>query len=199
MREAYKNSNDEAVKLRYAHVLGLLWDETGAESLIKAVGKAEWDKGYNFSGFGNFQRTSSPVDDLTIALGRTRDKRAVSVLIEKARQLTPRSEFSHFRAIAMACESIRDPRAAEPLAELLKQPGAGGHAFLEIHDVIQRTPMSKGDDSTRNASLRELILARALYRCGDHNGLGRKTLEAYSNDFRGHYATHARAVLAESN
>jgi len=197
MREAYRNANDEAAKLRYAHVLGVLWDRTGAESLIRAVGKAKWDKGYNFSGFGNFQRTTSPLDNLVTALGRTGDKRAVPVLIEKARQLTPQSEFSHFRAVAMAFESIRDPRAARPLAELLRQPGTGGHAFVEIRDVIERTPESRGDDSTRNASLRELILARALYRCGDHNGLGRKTLEAYSNDFRGHYATHARAVLAE--
>ena len=42
------------------------------------------------------------------------------------------------------------------------------------------------------------ILARALYRCGDFKGIARKTLEAYSKDLRGHYALHARAVLAES-
>jgi len=76
-------------------------------------------------------------------------------------------------------------------------PAVGGHAFREIQDVIQRTPGGLGDNSTRNVSLRELILARALFRCGDQGGLGRKTLEAYSNDFRGHYATHARAILAE--
>ena len=86
----------------------------------------------------------------------------------------------------------------EPLARLLRMPGVGGHAFREIQDVIQRTPGGLGDNSTRNVSLRELILARALYRCGDHEGLGKKTLEAYRTDFRGHYATHARAILAET-
>ena len=122
----------------------------------------------------------------------------MDVLIEKAEQLTPSSDFSHFRALAIAFESIRDPRAAKPLAELLRMPGVGGHAFQEIHDVIRRTPKGIGDNSTRNVSLRELILARALYRCGDHEGLGEKTLKAYRTDFRGHYATHARAILAET-
>jgi hypothetical protein len=77
-------------------------------------------------------------------------------------------------------------------------PGVGGHSFREIHNVIRRTPKGHGDNSTRNVSLRELILTRALYRCGDHEELGKKTLEAYRTDFRGHYATHARAILAET-
>ncbi len=199
MREAYEEAVDEAVKLRYAHVLGLLWDDTGAESLIKAVSEAKWDKGWKFKGGGNYGPTTSPLDNLIIALGRTGDQRVIPVLLEKTRHLPPESEFSHYRAIAKAFESLRDPRAAEPLAKLLQQPGTGGHAYLEIHDVIGRTPMHLSDNSTRDSSLRELILARALYRCGDHNGLGKKTMEAYSNDFRGHYATHARAVLAERN
>jgi len=197
MRKAYENADDENVRLRYAHVLGLLRDGAGVETLMQAVDRAPWDKGYNFSGFGNYQQTTSPLDNLIIALGRTGDKRAIPVLVKKAQQLTPESEFSHFRALAMAFESIGDPRAAEPLARLLLLPGTKGHAFLDIHDVVGRTPRSSGDDSTRNSSLRELILARALYRCGDRNDLGRRTLTAYKNDFRGHYAIHAGAILAE--
>ncbi len=199
LREAHNRAAHETVRLRYAHVLGMLRDGTGVGTLIQAVAKAKWDKGYNFSGFGNHQQTTSPLDEVIIALGRTGDARAMDVLIEKAWQLTPASDFSHFRALAIAFESISDPRAAEPLARLLRMPGVGGHAFLEIHDVIQRTPKGLGDNSTRNVSLRELILARALYRCGDHEGLGEKTLKAYRNDFRGHYATHASAILAEDN
>jgi len=198
LREAHNRAEDETVRLRYAHVLGMLRDGTGAQALIQAVAKAQWDKGYNFSGFGNHQQTTSPLDDLIIALGRTGEASAMDVLIEKAQQLTPASDFSHFRALAIAFESIRDPRAAKPLARLLRMPAVGGHAFREIQDVIQRTPGGLGDNSTRNVSLRELILARALYRCGDHEELGKKTLEAYRTDFRGHYATHARAVLAET-
>jgi hypothetical protein len=40
-----------------------------------------------------------------------------------------------------------------------------------------------------------LLLARALYRCGDYQGVGRKILETYAQDLRGHLARHAQAVL----
>jgi hypothetical protein len=47
----------------------------------------------------------------------------------------------------------------------------------------------------RRVSLRELLLARALYRCGDYQGLGEKVLKEYTSDLRGHLARHATAVL----
>jgi hypothetical protein len=53
------------------------------------------------------------------------------------------------------------------------------------------------DTKTRNDSLRELILARALYRCGDYEGLGEKILKDYTRDLRAHYARHAGAVLQQ--
>ena len=195
LREAWKKSTTSEARLRYAHVLGMLYDGTGAESLVEAVRQAEWDKGWNFRGMGQFGATTSPVDNLIIALGRTRDPRGLEPILNMLGKLTPSSEFSHCRAVSMALENLKDPRAAKPLADFLEQPGISGHSFLEIHDVMQRTPPSTTDNSTRNKSLRELILARALYRCGDHNGLGEKILKQYARDFRGHYASHAKAVL----
>jgi hypothetical protein len=90
-----------------------------------------------------------------------------------------------------------DPRAAKPLSDFLQQPGISGHSFLEIRDVIERTPVkpTRSDTSTRNHSLRELILARALYRCGDQKGVGEAVLKNYAIDYRGHYARHAKSVL----
>jgi hypothetical protein len=41
------------------------------------------------------------------------------------------------------------------------------------------------------------MLARALYRCGDHGGLGEKTLRQFAQDVRGHFARHAAAVIEE--
>jgi hypothetical protein len=38
-------------------------------------------------------------------------------------------------------------------------------------------------------------LARALYRCGDFEGLGESILNDYSTDLRGHFARHAKAIL----
>ncbi len=198
MREAYQSSDQEEVKLRYAHVLGLLYDSTGAETLMDAVGKAtDWDNGWKFKGLGNYGSTTSPLDNLIVALGRTKDRRAIPVLAEKSAQLHDQSELSHFRAIAIAFETIGDRQAAPILARLMKLKSTRGNAFRSIDEALKGTPPSNADCTTREVSLRELIVARALYRCGDYGGIGRKTLEAYSNDYRGHYATHARAVLNE--
>lgn len=195
LREGWKKATEEAAKLRYAHVLGILGDGTGVETLIEAVKKADWDKGWNFRGLGQYGPTTSPVDNLVIALGRTRDPRGLEALLGMLRKLTNESEFSHCRAVAMALETLGHKDGAKPLAALLKQEGMSGHAFTEIRDTIQRTPGRRADVSTRNVSLRELILARALYRCGDSDGLGEKILNTYARDLRGHYATHAKAVL----
>jgi hypothetical protein len=43
--------------------------------------------------------------------------------------------------------------------------------------------------------LKELYVARALYRCGDSGGVGEKILRQYAQDLHGHYARHAQAVL----
>ena len=59
-------------------------------------------------------------------------------------------------------------------------------------------PGGTNAEQTRRESLRELLLARALYRCGDHNGLGKKILQQYTQDLRGHLSRHAQAVLEAS-
>ena len=70
-----------------------------------------------------------------------------------------------------------------------------GHAYTEIEQSLDRAPESSVDNSMRNKSLKELFLARALYRCGDHEGLGEKVLKQYALDLRGHYARHALGIL----
>ena len=99
----------------------------------------------------------------------------------------------------MALEVLEHPDAAKPLARLLGKPGIQGHAFTDIKDARQRTPENPVDTKTRNNSLRELILARALYRCGDYEGIGEKILRQYAHDLRAHYARHAGAVLKQKN
>ena len=92
-------------------------------------------------------------------------------------------------AVYSALEWLGDPRAAKPLADLLRQPGMGGYASESL------APGS-ATETTRTQSTRELMLARALYRCGDWEGTGEKALKQYAADLRGHYARHAQAVLA---
>jgi hypothetical protein len=206
LREAYKTAANEKAKLAYAHILGMLGDATGVDTLLEAVcWEGQWDKGWNFTGMGQYGASISPLDSLIIALGRTGDKRAVEVVVEKVGQLDANSEFSHCRAVAMALSPLKSLRAqrsnlaaaAKSLAKLLEKPGMAGHAFTDIREARRRTPASSADTEERNCSLRELFLAVALYRCGDYEGLGEKILREYERDLRAHYARHAEAVLKE--
>ena len=195
LRKAYEAAEEEKARLVYAHILGILGDARGAGTLLEAVKSSQWDKGWNYTGMGQYGASLSPLDSLIIALGRTGDKQGLGAILEKVGQLNAESEFSHHRAVAMALERLRGPAAARALAELLGKPGMRGHAFMDIGDARRRTPRGAEDTLTRNRSLRELVLARALYRCGDYKGLGEEILKQYERDLRGHYARHAHAVL----
>jgi hypothetical protein len=176
----------------------MLGDPTGADALLAAVAGQEWDAGWSFTGGGQFGASISPLDSLIIALGRTRDRRALEPILEKVRQLGPDSAFSHHRASAMALEALASTRAAESLAELLHKTGITGHAAPDIEDA-KRQALHPDPNLSRELSLRELILARALYRCGDWDGLGERILLEYASDLRGHHARHAWAVLNEKS
>lgn len=189
-------SGDE--KLIYAHILGMMGDAAGAEALIaKVEAETDFDKGWNYVGMGQYGRSISPLDSYLIALGRTRDRRALEPILKKVALLDAKKEFSHHRAVAMALEALGDPRAAKPLADLLAKPGMTGYATTTVEEAKRLAGPSPVETVPRNSSLRELILARALYRCGDSDGVGKRILETYARDLRGHYARHAQAVLAE--
>jgi hypothetical protein len=197
LREAFAKAASSQAKLILAHILGMMGDPTGADTLAEAVTAATWDKGWRYTGMGQFGPSMSPLDSLLIALGRTRSPKALQPLLDKVSILDAQSEFSHFRALALALETLGDKRAAPPLAALLQKPGLSGHAVVNIEAALQDNPASSTDVKTRNEALTELYLARALYRCGDHNGLGEQTLKQYAQDLHGHYARHAQAVLRQ--
>ena len=199
MRDACNLTNNESHRLVYARILAMLGIPDGWADLIKATDAfEEWDKGWNYTGMGQFGASISYLDSLIIALGRTKRTEAIPSIVRLAKKLTPDSQFSHFRAVAMALENIADQKGAEPLFGLLQMPGMRGHSMPDIKTAIKMTPAGPTDTSTRNNSLRELFLGRALYRCGDVNGLGNQILNEYSRDLRGHYYRHASGVLQES-
>ena len=137
----------------------------------------------------------SRLDSLIIALGNTKKESALPVIAAKARLLTYDHHFSHFRAIAIAFETIGNAESSPVLFDLLNLPGMKGNAITSISEVRKRTKKDPVDVSQRNAVLKELHLARALYRCGDKNGLGESILNQYANDLHGHYFRHARGIL----
>jgi hypothetical protein len=197
LREAYAAADSGPAKRTYAHILGVMRDPTGVDALVEAVKAREWDKGWKYTGMGQYGPSMSELDSLIIALGRTRRDQALEPILAKVRQLSADDALSHHRAVAEALETLANPAAAKPLAQLLQKPGMAGHAYTSLDVATKNLPPSPEDNSTRECSLRELMLARALYRCGDCAGFGRRILEQYARDLRGHYARHALAILGE--
>ena len=188
-----------ADKVVYARALAVLGSDAGAPTLMAEIqGTKTWDEGWNYRGMGQFGSALSPLDILIVSLGHTRDAKAVPAIVEKAALLDAESDFSHHRAVGLALELIGDSSAAAPLAALLQKPGMRGHAHPNLEVAKAReVPGGVNAVESRRESLRELMLARALYRCGDQDGLGGRILREYAHDLRGHLARHAQAVLGD--
>jgi len=197
LRTAYASAGNPADRLIYAHVLGLLGDPVGAQTLVDVVSPNPWDVGWNFRGMGQYGRSVSTMDSYLIALGRTLDPGGVSPLLAKAAQFEATSSFSHYRTVALASESFDSGSAAMRLAALL--PLVQGHALPNAATAPLITDFSNTQaDIERNCCLKELAVARALYRLGDDSEhSGEQVLTAYAYDPREVYAAHARQVLAD--
>lgn len=191
LHNAYQKSTSKEIKLIYAHVLGAIGDPIGTDTLLEFVGSTPWDRGWNFTGLGQYGSCMSQLDRKIVALGRTGDKRALMLIIKKLNELNAQSDFSHHRAVAMALETLKDKSAAPALAQLLQKSGMSGYALTP-----ERFNVTIGKyDTPRTESLREIILARALYMCGDHQNLGHQILMEYQRDLRGLYSRHASSIL----
>lgn len=199
LRDAYRAQTASAPQLIYAHVLGLLNDPAGADTLAAAVSAGAWDTGWNFKGGGQYGRSVSMMDSYIIALGRTRAACGVAPVLAKAAMLTGSSEFSHLRSVAFALENLDGGSAIASLSALLAS--VRGYALTNalVAPVLPGYSGLEGD-AERNRCLKELAVARALYRLGDDSaGNGAQVLTAYARDPREVYASHARQVLANGS
>jgi len=189
LQEAYDQAEWQP-KLAYAKVLAVFGRKDVAPTLLAALDDIDgWDAKILQGKMADYAYLPTPVDSIILALGYAGDRSAIPPVLRMAERLDARTTLSHHRAVALALERFRDPSAAKPLADLLGKPGMQGHAMTLLPH--------KGKIEERTASLREIALARALLRCGDHQGLGRKILEQYRKDIRGLFARHADAVLGE--
>ena len=199
IKEAYQSTSDKDAKLNYAHVLATYGIPDGWDVLAEKVQSVkEWDKGWRYRGMGQFGACMSPLDSMIIALGKTKRTEVLPVIFEKAALLEPEHAFSHFRAISLALENYRDKQAANVLYNVLQLDGVQGHAMTSIAKANALADNDWTNTAVRNDSLRELVLARALYLSGDKKGLGEKILNEYARDLKGHYARHALDVLNHS-
>ncbi|MDP7130407.1 MAG: hypothetical protein QF437_07955, partial [Planctomycetota bacterium] len=198
LREAHDTTQSDN-RWPYALALGLMGDNRGATTLRNELNSREWDDGWNYKGMGQFGMSSSEVDAMLMVLGRCDGEGAWPVVLKKLADLQGVPDFSHCRAIAEACEQlfarVPEEEPSSALASILRRDGVGGHSHTSIAGAREALTDNPNEDDVRNGALRELHLARALYRCGDLEGLGEQTLRRYADDIRGHFARHARAVL----
>ena len=178
-----------------AYALALLGDARGVDQLVANVAKA-WDKGWNYKGMGQYGSSLSLRDRYILAIAACKPGAGFDVMLNKASILGAIDAYSHFRALSTYFEKAGDKRAVPALAKLLKVPGIGGHSCPDGSVPGIPNYSDEASNAERSECLRELCLARALYRLGDDDdGLGRRTLEAYARDPRGAFATHAKIVL----
>ncbi|HRR33376.1 MAG TPA: FAD-dependent oxidoreductase [Kiritimatiellia bacterium] len=195
MRQAYATAHTLSERLVYAHVLGIMGDAAGVETLAEVVSGKQPGLGLSLGGEHAFGRRMSETDSLIVALGRTKDPRALAPLLAEVAKLDASSAFGRIRAVTLALEALGDPAAARPLAALLAKPGIAGHAKINVTDISPAGGYGGVSGNERTLCLRELAVARALFRCGDCDGAAERVLREYAKDLRGVYALHATEVL----
>ncbi|AQQ70863.1 3-ketosteroid-delta-1-dehydrogenase [Limihaloglobus sulfuriphilus] len=180
-------------KLRCAHVLAFLGESDGLDVLLHEIQSySQWDDGWDWD--TSFGITNSRLDSYIMALSHIPDTQALPALLDKLALLEAVSDLSHITSIAHALGAIGDSSAAGPIANILQKSGMMGHHMSNVEEA-EGVYVSEVGSFVRKKAIKEISLARALYRCGDYQGIGRSILENYETDRRGHFARHAHAVL----
>lgn len=195
--EKMNRATDAKERIIYASIHCMLGNKKYASVLAEEIkNHSSWDTGWNYTGSGQFGTCMSRLDALLIALGNAKDSAYLPVVTEKAELLTPVDYFSHFRAVAVATEMMGSREAAPVLYEMLRTPGMRYYHIDSYRDARRKTVPYEHDVSVRNAALKELHLARALYCCGDKDLLGETVLRHYADGLQGHYARYASTLLS---
>ena len=192
---------DPATRQRRALMLAVLGSAAGEPELLAALKAAKgWDEGWNYRGMSQFCRSLSPLDDVVVCLGRIGSAKAAPAVLKLAAAIGPDTELSHVRAFSLYAEALAADAALRPkfVRALSKALAAVGplHVWPTIAAELAVTDLEPCNTTTRNVSLKELFLARALVRCGDDaKKSGAAALRAYAADVRGQFAASASAAL----
>ncbi|MCF8361828.1 MAG: FAD-dependent oxidoreductase [Prolixibacteraceae bacterium] len=196
LKETYNETDNKQLKTKCASILGFYGHFDVCETLVEEASTYDdWDEGWDFRGMHQFGMSASYLDALLMSIGNTGNPKGFNQVKRLARKLSAKSELSHFRAIAEAFAGLKMKEAVPVLYRLLTMPGISGYVVDDFGDVLFSVNDDVNDNTTRNNSLRELFLARALFICGDHEKSGYNILTRYANDLRGPYSTHAMNVL----
>lgn len=191
--EYYRRSEGRG-KLQYARLLGVWGVAEVLPTLIEELNSIDrWDERILQGVMAEYAHLPTPIDASILAAGFTGERSAVPAILRLLETLDASVTLSHHRAAALALEHLADPAAARPLADLLNKPKISGHVMKSV-EPLYNSPVEL---RRREGALREIVLARALYRCGDHEGLARKILNEYRTDVRALFARHAEKILSD--
>jgi hypothetical protein len=203
IKAAHENATGRT-KLLYAQVLGMCGQKEGIPTLLAELESfSEWDEKIYQGSMADYAHLPTPIDAVILSLGYSGDVSVLPSLLKLVEKLDQNVTLSHHRSIALALEKLADPSAAKPLANLLQKSGMKGHSILELKDAFSElynngkgtSPVKNSSSEKRTRALREIVLARALYKCGDYKNVGEDILENYQKDMRGIFARHAEQVL----
>lgn len=165
LQDAYKKASGMN-KIVYAHVLAAMGDNTGVPTLLEAL---RTDKiPVARTGRGNGGRCG-----IIRAIGLTRDRRAVPLMLELAKTKDAQRDFQLKRSIVLTLGRIGDPAAVPVLVEML------------------------GATDGTAPTIADLLTACALYRCGDADGKARRWLENCARQSDGTMARLAQQTLGK--
>ncbi len=172
LRQAYAGTIG-AAKLTYAEALGLLGDGTGLPLLLTEAERRATQKDFPVQ-HDKAGKVIMPDDVVKLlwALAQTHDPRTVGVLCQLAESAGP-TQFNRFRPCVIGLGALGDPAAAPTLAKLMQPALAKPEPSINL-----------------------LMLAVALYRCGDQDGLAKQTLEKIAASPNGPFAELAWQVLS---
>ena len=199
LAEAYAGAADESHRLACAIALVLVGDNSHLADVVAATEAADWTKGFDFRGLGNYGRQTAPVDYLMHTLVKSGDRDVVvPVLADMIAKLGPSAKLSHFRILTRAVDDLKAPELKSALSDVVSRSASltnktvSSVAAIPAHDVSGGD--NSADDSERTRCIVELALARALHNAGDETGTA--ILTAYLDDVRTIYADYAALVLA---
>ena len=77
------------------------------------------------------------------------------------------------------------------IKRILSFPGMSGHAVKSYADALASNREERDDTSVRNAQLKEIYLAKALYMCAPSDETGMELLSSCRKSMQGYYTLFA--------
>lgn len=199
LRARLNDNRDPESNVVVSRLLALSGDIDGIQAIADRLNNSPWDEGLALDQWKKTDLGGESCLDADIqVLVAAHAAPAMGAVLRKASELTE-PIFSHIRAICDYADVIRDKAFIPHLLRILQMPNVAGHDCHDIQKEMEAmaapTARLNPNNNPRNDAQRELYLARALYRCGDPEGIGEATLRRYASDIRTCYARFATNTL----